>query len=666
LVQKFINNEDENSFLKVILEMSYLKRRYTRQIFEHRRGQYTNIRDWIHLKGELANYPFVKYYSSSDSFVLHDEFQRMIEEHGRGIFIDKAVELRDDIVKGLYEKFINDAHDDDIKSLLRVEQLAYILNIGGVNDQHQVAPGYQLVDYELAKKKLLEYYQLRSYILDGFLVSEVSTETIVGFPEDDRDELLSLFGQMAQRIYRYEDAQIYWGSVAKYAESIKDYERQVEALISLHSNAWRSNPAQAFEILDQAFEVCEKHVEKLLPRVLNAIGFNYARFQRFEEAIKEYQKALAEVNEGEHRHLKATILNNLGSAYLQIGKMAKAKAHTDAGRRLRQTILEEMIAKKDSSGIETAENRLGYSFVILGTLARYSDDLTSADDEYSYAISIFEKYNDQFARANALLCRGETHRRIARLNFENDQIESVEENEDLAEIDIRAGFDICQQYGLINLLDTAYRRKGRLLHDQGYRAAEVDIKLEYYDKALVEFENALEIAVQTGDVREELENLREIAFLADDHADVVINTENDDKSKIQEEFEQLNAYIARFENSLKKHEKDVYRLYNYDAFQALLILEKAAFAYAREQRDDALNLYIRAFVTLAKSPGYGVANYLIYLPHLFKNIRNLKNPVLEKIWCGKIKDVWEKEKLDNVREEMMANIEVHLLAIGEG
>lgn len=657
LIQGFVNTDKENSFLKVILEMSYLKRRFTKQIFEHRHAHYAAIKNWAHLKEELAAYPFVKYYPASDSFVLHDEFQGMIEEYGRGTFREKALELYNDVVKDQYEKMINEADFGDIKNLLRVEQLAYILNIRGNHDR--IAP-----DYGFAKEKLVEYDQSRSHVLDGFLVSEISTDILEGFPDEERDEVLSMFGRMAQRIYRYEEALPYWESVAKFAKSKNNYTRQVEALIRLHTNAWRSNPTQAFEVLDQAFEIANAHAKTLLPRVLNAIGVNYDRFRRYEEAIEYYQKALANIIEVDQKQLKATILNNLGDSYLEIGKIARAKAHINSGRMLRQEVLDNLITNNlEDVEIAEAESRIGFSYVILGKLARYSNDLADAEAEYSRAISIFEKNNNQSARANALLDRGETYRRMARLSFETGQLDPVKLNEEKAEKDIQIGFDLCQQYGLVNLLDTAYRRRGRLLHDQGYRAVETANKLKYYDKALLEFENALEIALRTSDVREELENLREIAFIADDHAYVVINNEID-KKKIQEEYGRLVSYIARFESGLKKYENDEHRLYNYDVFKALLVLEKAAFAYA-QRSDQALDLYIQAYLSLAKMPGYGVSNYLIYLPHLFKNIRNLKNPKLEKEWCGKIRTAWESAGLDQMREEMIANIEVHLLGLEE-
>ena len=393
---------------------------------------------------------------------------------------------------------------------------------------------------------------------------------------------------------------------------------------------------------------------------------NYDRFQRYEEGIKHYNLGLDEIRESKNKNknLEAIILNNLGDSYLEIGKISIGKANINAGKKIRQDILNDLRAKKELNKIESAETNIGSAHVILGKASRYSNDLNQAVFEYSRAISIFDQYRDQSAKANVLLERGETYRRIARQNFESDLFDNVKINEKNAETDIKIAFDLCQQYGLLNFLDTAHRRRGRLFHDQGLRVIGTSKKLEYYDKALTEFENALEISISTRDVREELESLKEIAFLADDHAEVVTDREKN-KAKIQKELKRLEKYIELFENGLKRHKRDLHRLYNYDVYAALLRLEKAAFSYASGRKETSLNLYIQAYVGLAKSPGYGVANYLIYLPHLFNNIRRLNNPTLEKNWCNKIKKVWEKEKLHQTRDEMVAKIEEHLLGLGE-
>lgn len=660
LVSKFVNNENDDPFFKLILEMAYLKHRYNRQIFEHRQKHFPGIKDWAHASERLKSFPFVKHYSKSDSFVLHEEFQRMIEMHGRGVFREAATELYEDIVKKLYDNMISQAQSDDLKYLLQVEQLSYILNVNGNHDQ--IAP-----DYALAKEKISQYNDVRSHTLGGYMISEISYDALKNFqPAESLSDVLRIFGTIAQRVYRYEEAQIYWNGLVEYYKKTADHEKQVEALLSVFNNAWRSNPYYSFEVLKEAHAICEVHARSLLPRVLNSMGFNYARFHNFDEAINNYLKALSVIHDEKQNYLKGIILNNLGVAYLEAGKMPQAKAHLDASKRIRLKMLEEAIENNNPQGVEAAEIWIGYSFVNLGKSARYSDHLDEAERNYSEAIGIFDKFKNYSAKANTLLERGETLRRMAKKNYENNSNDfaRIRELENKAETDIQISTDLIQKYGLTTLLDTAYRRKGRILHDKGIRARSVNEKLKCYDEAQYELEKGLEFAKRTKDVREELEYLRELAFLADDRVSALKDNQ-DQESMSQKEMQRLDYYITLFEEGLRRHKNDTYRLYNYEVFESLLALEKAAFSYEKGEMEQSLELYLIAFVGLAKSPGYGVSNYLMYIPHLARNIERIKDTDLRKAWCGRIIQVWKEEKLDQTREELMAKIEVILLGVIE-
>jgi len=662
LIAEYINNTypEKHPLYSVILEMSYLKRRFDKNIFEHRQKEYPGIESWDDLKkkidAEKQKYPFIKYYKESDSFVLHDKFQEWMEIYGGGTFRDKSRELYIDVVKGLYETIIDTADDNNIKNLLRVEQLAYILDIKDDNSLLEIH-----ADVEFAKKKIRNYFNINSYILDGFIVSEISSNTIEkSFLIEDRDEILNLLGQMANRIYRYEEAQPYWYSAINNAKSHKKYDTLVRRLLNLHGSTWRSDPNGALGVLEEARSFSQKFAKGLLPLVLNEIGFSYARYQDYNKAIDFYKKASKLVNKDKNKGLNATIINNLGLAYLHIGKWEEAEECIDSGKKLRQQILDEQIL----NGLDTrlAENRVAYSFSNLGRMFRYFGKLHDAEGNYTSALSIFDKTNEQSEVANIMLSRSEVYRELAARKFESGQFDDVKLYEQKADDDIQNGIILCQTYGLFRLLDTAYRHEGRLLHDKGYRSRNDEEKLGLYEKALKKFENALEKARDTKDVLEELECLREIAFLADDRADVIIHNTND-KKIIQEEFENLEIYISRFEEGLNTHKNDKYPLYSFNVFQSLLTLEKAAFEFSKEKYNKSLDLYLRAFVGLAKQSGYGFTNYLKYLPHLKKNLRKIKRTDIIKLWCDKIRNRWKKEKISQTHKEMIAMIDSVLLEI---
>lgn len=650
LVRDFINVVESEPYNKLMLEMAYLKHGYTERIFNHRLGKYKGIKDWEDVKKQIK-YPFVKSYDSDNVFVLHDKFQDMIEapDRRRGALIDTVNDLYEDVVKNLYETMIAEEGDDNAKSLLRAEQLSYILN-------------YDTPDWELAKEKILQYHKQKSYNLNSFLVSEISATDFNNCPDELKDELLSAFGDMAEKLHKYEEARSFWQALLDFSKSHNNYKRYVDASIRLYINTWRDDPKQSFKILNEALPISQEHAPDLLPRIYNALGHNLNRLQLYKKAIGYFKKAM-DLVPSNNLALKAIILNNLGNSYMENGDMTEAKDCIIYSIGFRQEIIDSANGQ-ETLRIESARIGIGLSHELLGKLARYSGDLDEADGEYTQAVSILENTSNYSVRVTTLLERSETYRRIARSKFEKKQFDVVNAYDEKAEKDIQEAYDLCLRYGLLNLLDTISRRRGRLLHDRGYRSVDTEKKLEYFALALKEFEDALRIARDTGDAQEELENLREIAFLADDHADAIVKYETD-SAKIKEEYVKLESYIRQFRETLQKRSKEDRGLYNQNVFEALLTLEMAAFMYARQELDEALTLYLEAFVKLAKSPGYGVSNYLTYLPHLRRNLQNLKNPTLQRAWCDKIMITWKKHKLDKIRYEMVSLINVHLLSIGK-
>lgn len=125
LVAKFLTAD--TPVYEVIQDMAYLKRRYNSTIFERRRSQYDNPPSYEQLGAELIALPFIKHRGQDDSFILHDEFQRMIADHGGPDWQALTQDLYHEIVLDWYMQAIKTASVEIERDLLRVEQLVYIL-----------------------------------------------------------------------------------------------------------------------------------------------------------------------------------------------------------------------------------------------------------------------------------------------------------------------------------------------------------------------------------------------------------------------------------------------------------------------------------------------------------------------------------------------------------
>jgi len=127
---------------RVIQEMAYLKRRFTPAIFAVRQSEtaYGNVADYatlrdLLLKSELQS--IVKYRKQGEIMTLHDEVQRMIEDHAyrrdwdfvgpRPDWEDMCSELYEKIIQGWYQQGIHEALTEEEQGLLIAEQLGYVL-----------------------------------------------------------------------------------------------------------------------------------------------------------------------------------------------------------------------------------------------------------------------------------------------------------------------------------------------------------------------------------------------------------------------------------------------------------------------------------------------------------------------------------------------------------
>jgi tetratricopeptide (TPR) repeat protein len=177
---------------------------------------------------------------------------------------------------------------------------------------------------------------------------------------------------------------------------------------------------------------------------------------------------------------------------------------------------------------------------------------------------------------------------------------------------------------------------GRALHDLALDELEMgnnSAAREYLEQARSYLVQGLRYAQETKDTLEELGILAELAFIIDDFM-VVVGPE-----KIPEEY---LASLDEFKRTLDAHRKDKFRIYQFDVFDNLYKLEKAATDYRQEDYEKALKGYLEANVGLASDPGYSRSRYKQHFPHLAGQIENLP-PEVAKVWCDAFIQTWEKK-----------------------
>jgi len=654
---------EEEPYNKVFREMAYLKHRYDQDIFEYRKEHYAGISDFESLKVELTNLPFLKYRSSEEAFALHDAFRDMFEKHyvrWHGM----AIELYQDILKWYETAIIREKGLK--KSLLQAEKLAYVLNLGGLDEK--TLQGEK--DYQLARSLLKGYSDQNSDELNWLLINDISSEVVRRFPTaNDRYEVFSLLGNMAKRVHRLTDAQLFWAGAVDATKTLGDPKLQVNAMIEQHNSTWQSDLKRSFDLLEQAAALCGQDIE-MQARVQYEVGFTYRHIYDFTSAIDYYHKALRIALSAERnleiRTRLGTIYNDLGYTYLLVGDYDKAEVYISKARTERIDILKWLSDQLDNEKkgqrrldqidkpedkIEEAHWRIGLTFNTLGDLARYSESFDLASIEYSEAVAIFRKNNFRETDPHlwlsiALHQRGDAYRQIAVLASRNNRERATEEYSRRAYEDITESIQLVRDHGLYEIGATAYRRLARLKHDEVWRIENPDVQLDLLNKVYDHLNTALVYARNNHDSPEALECLREIAFLADDRAAVLMKKFGyvDDAEK-----RKMDGYIEQFREGIERHEKKEFQIYTFNVFKYLFTLVEAAYAFSLgDDYNFALKTYIEAFVSLASSPGYGVGCYRKHRPHLWERIRSLDREQ-RKEWCERFRSVWKSAQV-RVRE----------------
>jgi tetratricopeptide (TPR) repeat protein len=481
------------------------------------------------------------------------------------------------------------------------------------------------------------------------------------YKDEDLARAHSKIAEMERNAGHIKQAMGHWQRVRELGEKNNREEWVVDALDGLFNCTWMTEPEQALQqYLQPALAICEKRLPDKLARIYYEIGFAHRQMQDYEKAVEWYEEGIRQFQEmPDDSPLEGILFNDTGYAYLNLGEWGQASKYFSEGLAIREQRLQ--IAEKHlrSASVENlasrraARNRaalhVGLSCNTLGGFHRYANELDEALKDYDKAYKHFVEVNNYYWQAKCLCARGETYRRLAWRAWELDYDASVvEEYTNLARKDIEDSLYLCEKYQLKDERDTAYRRYGRLSHDQGMMAFE-DGDSQKAGRDLEEayryFHQGFEVAQETKETLEEFENLTELAFLADD-ALVVFGKDN-----VPEHYA---GAVKELEKALKKHKNDPQRIYHYPVFEALLKMEQAAIAYAEGDYKTALNGYVDAFRSLGIFPGYGHAWYRQHFGHLTQKIDNL--PEEEQVhWCKKFIEVWKKTPMPGREGKTLAD-----------
>lgn len=639
---------EENPYNKIFRELAYLKYRYEEDIFDFRKDAYPGVPAYGTLIAQVSKLPFVKFRESERSLALHDAFRDMFEKY-YARWHGMALDLYLNISKW-YEEAIISAQGMR-KYLLQAEKLAYVLNLGGLDKR--TLQGEK--DYQLAKLLLKDYSNQNSDELNWLLINEISPEVVRNFPASDQYEVFSILGKMAKQVHRLAEAQQFWEGAVDAATNIGNPSLQVDALIEQHNSTWQSDVNKSFKLLEQAAALCKDN-KKMQARVQYELGFTYRKIYNLVIATGYYHDALRIAKDSEQdleiKTRIGTIYNDLGYSYLLIGDFDKAEVYMAKAKAVRIDTLNWLTTQLDvektgrkrieqirylEEKIRDADWRLGLTFNTMGDLARYEENFDLASIEYSEAVEIFRRTSPHLWLATALHQRGDAHRQIAVMAARNNRRGATEKYDKLAFEDITSSIQLVGEYGLYEVADTSYRRLARLLHDRVWRMETPDKQLDLLDDVKTNLDIALKYAINNNDATEEMECRREIAFLADDRAAILMKKYGQID---REEKERMQQYIDQFRDGIENHEKKEFKIHNFSVFKNLFTLVEAAYAYSLgNDYQYALNKYIEAFISLAGSQGYGVGCYRKHRPHLWERIQSL-DPKQRRQWCEAFRNAW--------------------------
>ncbi len=576
----------------------------------------------------------------SEVVQLHDEMARLVRKYIWG-GLDSSGERRFELFSAVirfYDGLIAQA-SGNLKDTLQVEQLYYTLQ------QDRAKSGKRSWD-EIGLRRWFELAELGSENIKKLLSGEIK-RYIKEYDVETQVKIHSKLAEIERNANHIKQALGHWEEVKKLGS--KNDAWVVDALVGGFNCICKEKPEEALSnYLELALKICEKKYPERLAWMYYEKGFAYRHMQKLEKAVHWYKEALREFQDNpDDSPLEGILHNDAGYVYLQWGRWGDATKNLNEALDIRKARLREAKKRLDAIRpeakarleVEYSQSDLfvGLSYNTLGEFHRFADDLEEAFKNYNEAYKIFDRLGNYYWQAKSLGARGETQRRLALQEWQSQKDSPVfQEHFKKAFEDIEQSLYLCEKYQLDDERDTGYRRLGRLLHD---RAMTLNIETpESFKKDLEDaYENlqqGLRYAKETGDVLEELENLTELAFLADDAISILS----------EDEAPRYKEAVRKLEKALKDHKNDRSRIYVYPVFEALLAMEQAALDLADKKYSQALEGYVKAFKRLGTFPGYGHARYKLHFNHLTSQIMRLDKEEQAK-WCRRFIKEWKETKM---------------------
>jgi len=634
---------------ETLLCMAQVTRRFNMQFLEFLiKEKFVNFGDSKTSKEEvlayLKQYFFVKMREErteeTEVFQLHDEMARLVRKYiWRNLDIsgERQFQLFSAVIR-FYDGLIAQV-SGNLKDTLQVEQMYYTL-------QQDRAKSSKRSGSETGLQRWFELAELGSENVKKLLPGEIKRY----IKEYDTETQVKIHGKLAEierNANHIKQAMGHWEEVKKLGS--KNEAWVVDAFVGQFNCICKAKPKEALSrYLEPALNISEDKYPERLAWIYYEKGFAYRQMQKLEKAVEWYKKALGKFRDNpDDSALEGILHNDAGYVYLQWGRWGDATKHLSEALDIRKARLREAKRRLDAATSE-AKTRLeaeysqsdlfvGLSYNTLGEFHRFADDLEEALKNYNEAYTIFDRLGNYYWQAKSLGARGEAQRRLALQEWQSQKDSPVfQEHFNKAFEDIEQSLYMCEKYQLDDERDTGYRRLGRLLHDRAMTLNKgnlVSFKKDLED-AYENLQQGLKYAKETGDVLEELENLTELAFLADDAISVLG----------EDEAPRYKEAVRKLEQALKEHKNDPSRIYVYPVFEALLAMEQAALDLADKKYAKALDGYVKAFKRLGTFPGYGHTRYKLHFHHLTSQILRLDKEEQQK-WCRRFIKEWKETKM---------------------
>jgi tetratricopeptide (TPR) repeat protein len=622
LVSKIWDLQDPIDY--VILYMAHLRRRFTREILAQlvdasliaadKRGINTIFR-------RLLRFSFVKYREFPESYLLHDEMQRMVEKH-IWMHIDPKRELRrqaDEAVERFYTKYVEErlaeARDETERQNLQAEQLTYILD-------HDVDRGW-----EVFLTRFDEALREHQFGFGELLLGEIN-EYEAKYPLHKRAEIALRRARWWRAVGEFSRAENVLLTMLD--EYVTEDELRVEMLIEFGNIVIRlGDIPKGIEYFQQANGIAVRHEGELewtrwlvstelalawtawLASTELALGWGSRRLGGWDIALEHHSKALEYSALAGDEILMATALNDTGYIHQLLGEHDVAKGKCFLGLQIRQRVFGER------------SREAGYSYSTLGEIYRYNDDFRSALEYYEKALEIFREHEDFEWVGIVLQERGIANWAVAVKYKDLGEHEKAEENLQKAYKDLETSIELCERYNLAKDRPTAYHRFGHVW------AAKED-----FEQALRWFKKSHEVAMKVGDFHYALDSLVEMAEL---------EFQRGRYGKVREyadELEQLDVPV-----------------YQQGLFRTIVRTLLADIAYQEGRLGEALEAYCELYPQIARDRGYGLRRILPKKFDLLK-AKLYKLPLETCIdWCDRLIECWRGGELEATQPAIIVAME---------